>query len=221
MVVGALYRNEFLASVFHTTIHCVRRELAGCKSVLDLGCGPASPLMHVAGIERSVGVDAFAPYIEAARAKGTHTEYRCCPLDEVEFPDKAFDAVLLVEVIEHLPEAEALQVLARAERWGRKVVITSPNGFIAQQEIDGNPYQKHLSGWSLARMRELGYTCRGLAGLKVLRQEAYASPNTEDFLASVRWRPRFFWFVVATLSQLITYYWPRHSFGLLSVKRPS
>jgi len=53
-----------------------------------------------------------------------------------------------------------------------------------------------------------------------LRQEAQSdSMNSSDFLASIRLRPRFFWFIAATLSQLVAYYIPRIAFELFCVKK--
>jgi len=39
-----------------------------------------------------------------------------------------------------------------------------------------------------------------------------------SLLSSIRFRPRPFWFIVATLSQLVTYWFPKLAFGLFSVK---
>jgi SAM-dependent methyltransferase len=140
---------------------------------------------------------------------------------ELDFKDNSFDAVIMIELIEHLLEKTSLKILKKAERWARKkVIVSSPNGFLRQGETDGNPWQKHLSGWSLERMRSLGYQCRGLAGLKLLRQENQSDTMSgEDLMSSVKYRPRFFWFAIATLSQVVTYRVPRLAFELFSVKK--
>ncbi|HUW24347.1 MAG TPA: hypothetical protein VMW04_01835 [Patescibacteria group bacterium] len=81
------------------------------------------------------------------------------------------------------------------------------------------PIQKHLSGWSFKKMRSLDYESRGLAGLKFLRQEVENESMGDDLTTSIRFWPRPFWFAVATLSQLITYFVPELAFELFSVKR--
>jgi hypothetical protein len=68
-------------------------------------------------------------------------------------------------------------------------------------------------------MRLLGFRSRGLAGLKVLRQESDSNTMGDDILANIRFHPRPFWFIVATLSQLVTYVLPAYAFGLFSVKQ--
>ena len=103
----------------------------------------------------------------------------------------------------------------------KKVIITSPNGFVPQREIDDNPWQKHLSGWDRNTMKNLGYKCNGLAGLKCLRMEVQSDTMGDDLMSSIRLRPRPFWFAFSTLSQIIVYFTPSIAFELFSVKRKS
>jgi hypothetical protein len=170
-------------------------------------------------LEGTVGVEPFGPYFERATRSRTHTQLIQKRIQELEFEPNSFDAVVMIEVLEHLSEADALEMLRLAQRWARrKIIVTSPNGFVPQAAIDGNPLQEHLSGWSYSRMRSMGFVSRGLAGLKILRQEVHSNTMGDDLLVSIRWRPRAFWFVIATLSQIITYYCPQLAFGLFSVK---
>jgi SAM-dependent methyltransferase len=217
-IIRSLYHSRIASRLFHTLLYCLQRELADCDSVLDLGCGPSSPLQYCQ-LRYTVGVEAFSPYYERAKSAGTHTELVNATVQELEFPAKSFDAVVLVEVVEHLAEEEGLRILQAAERWARKkVIVTSPNGFVRQHAVDGNPLQEHLSGWPLSKMRRLGFDSRGLAGLKILRQEVHSDTMGDDLLVSIRPQPRAFWFVIATLSQIATYYIPALAFGLFSVK---
>lgn len=219
-IMNALYNSAFFARLFHTLVYCLQRELRDCKSVLDLGCGPSSPVQYCS-VPESVGVEPFKPYYERALAAKTHSRLINATAADLDFPPKSFDAVTLIEVIEHLPMDEGYKLLQAAERWARKkVIVTSPNGFVAQHAVDGNPLQEHLSGWPLETMRALGFRSYGLAGLKMLRQETHSNTMDDDILATIRLRPRPVWFVVACLSQLITYVFPRFAFGLFSVKAP-
>jgi len=218
-LVQRLYRNPVFERTFHTVLFCLDRELADCDSVLDLGCGPGSPISRVKGARRTVGVEPFEPYYERAKAAATHSELINKTIQELDFPEKSFDAVVLIGVIEHLREEDSLAIMARAERWAKKkLIVTSPNGFVAQRAVDGNPLQEHLSGWTLSRMRGLGFRTRGLAGFKFLRQETHSDTMGDDIFVTIRWRPRAFWFVVATLSQIFTYYIPALAFDLFHVK---
>lgn len=218
-MISKLYSSKFLERLFHTLGYCLQKELEGCESVLDLGCGPSSPLQHCRGVKYSVGVEPFGPYLEESKKLGIHSEYLDKRIEDLDFPEGSFDAVLMIEVLEHLPKEVGLDVLKKCQRWAKKkVIISSPNGFLAQKELDHNSLQKHLSGWDYRAMRGRGFKCRGLAGLKFLRQENQEETMGDNLLSSIRFRPRFFWFVVATLSQLLTYYLPQLAFGLFSVK---
>lgn len=206
--------------MFPTLISCLREELRDCETVLDLGCGPNSPIKHCKGVRYSVGVEVFKPYLLESKKRKIHSKYLNKKIENLSFPDNSFDAVVMIEVLEHLPEETGLAVLEKAEKWARKkVIVSSPNGFVNQKAVDGNKYQKHLSGWSLQRMRGLGYESRGLAGLKFLRQEVQNDTMGDDLLTSIRFRPKFFWFIVAALSQIFTYYFPALAFELFSYKK--
>lgn len=214
------YKNPICERAFHTLVYCLRRELKDCETVLDLGCGPSSPVQFAGKFKRKVGVEIFVPYLERSRAQGIHDEYFNKKIEELEFRPKSFDAVIMIDVIEHMSKEDALATLKLAEKWAKKkVIISSPNGFVPQKELDGNPYQVHLSGWPVNAMKEMGYRSKGLAGLKVLRQENDDPSMGDNILSSIRLRPRFFWFVISTLSQILVYYFPRLAFGLFSVKR--
>jgi SAM-dependent methyltransferase len=219
-LIGKLHSSRFFGSIFHTLDYCVEKELEGCGSVLDLGCGPSSPIRNCKWVKRSVGVEVFEPYLNKSKEKGIHSEYILSDVKKVDFPEGSFDAVLMLEVLEHLSEEDGMEMIEKAKKWcSKKVIISSPNGYIHQKEVDGNPYQKHLSGWDLRKMRSLGFKCRGLAGFKFLRQEVQNDVMGDDLLTSIRFKPRFLWFVVATLSQIFCYSFPRSAFELFSVYR--
>ena len=192
-LIDKLYHSRFFSRVFHTVIYCLKQELKDCESVLDLGCGPSSPLQYCENIKNSVGVETFRPYLEESKKRKIHSEYIEKRVEEIDFSEKCFDAVIMIEVLEHLSEEKGYEILKKAEKWAKKkVILSTPNGFLPQKALDGNPFQKHLSGWSKETMEELGFRCRGLAGFKFLRQEAPLEGAGDDFTASIRLRPKFF-----------------------------
>ncbi|MDA8161788.1 MAG: methyltransferase domain-containing protein [Desulfobacteraceae bacterium] len=218
-LIRRLYHHPFLAAFMHTLVHELQKELQGCKSVIDLGCGPSSPLQYCPWIKHSIGVEAFEPYLKKSMAKKIHTEYLNAHLEALDFPDKSVDAVIMIDVLEHLPEALGYQILKKAERWARKkIIVSSPNGFIEQSALDDNELQRHLSGWNYARMKSLGFRCRGMAGPKWLRREVEGGTMGDDLLASIRFRPRVFWFVISSLLQPVCFFAPKFAFSLFSVK---
>lgn len=218
-MISTLYHNKLIARLFHTIVSELQTELKDCELVLDLGCGPSSPLQYCKNIKRSVGVEAFRPYLEESQKRKIHSEYLEKKIEDLDFPENSFDAVIMIEVLEHLPEKVGREILQRAEKWARKkVIISSPNGFIPQKAVDNNELQKHLSGWDNKKMKKLGFKTRGLAGLKILRQEVENDSMKDDLTTSIRFRPKIFWFIIASLSQILIYYVPERAFELFSVK---
>jgi SAM-dependent methyltransferase len=221
-LIDKIYHNHFFAWLFPTTVFCLRKNLKDCESVLDLGCGPSSPLQYCRNVKYSIGVEAFRTSLEESKEKKIHTEYLEKKVEDVDFPEKYFDAVILIEVLEHLPEDAGYAMLEKAEKWAKKkVIVSTPNGFLPQNSYDDNPLQKHLSGWEIDMMEKLGFRCRGLSGFKFVRFNTplEAGRYQDDFMASIRLRPRFFWFIVATLSQMYTYRFPKQAFEIFCVKK--
>jgi len=220
MLIKKLYSSKIFEKLFHTLNYCLKKELSDCETVLDLGCGPDSPLQFVKNIKYSVGVETWEPYLKSSKSKNIHSKYLSDKIQDLNIKEKSFDAVILIEVLEHLNKTDALVILKRAEKWARKkVIITTPNGFLEQPILDANPYQVHLSGWDVYVMKKLGFKVFGLAGLKYLRKEKDEEDSMdEDITVSIKFKPKLFWFVIASLSQIFTYYFPKYSFGLFCVK---
>ena len=57
-----------------------------------------------------------------------------------------YDLALLVDVIEHLEKPEGRGLLDRLFARARRVLVTTPLGF-RRQEIPGQPFETHRSGW--------------------------------------------------------------------------
>jgi len=99
--------------------------------------------------------------------------------------------------------------LAKGRRARKKVVVTTPNGYLEQDTYDENPLQEHRSGWSVQDLRKLGFNVFGISGWKGLR----------GYKGSVKYKPAFLWARISDLTQKITYHYPKLAFRLLAVKR--
>ncbi len=218
-LIDVLRKSSLIGKLIPTLDTELDRNLRDCSTVLDLGCGPNSPVGALKYLTMRVGVEPFEPYLELAKSRGTHDQFHQKLITELDFGVASFDAVIMIDVIEHMTEEDGLNALRLAEKWARKkVIINSPNGYIPQKSLDGNPLQEHKSGWSYSKMKELGYVSRGLAGPKWLRQEVEAETMGDDLLTSIRFRPKMFWFIVATIFQPIVFRYPKFAFSLMSVK---
>jgi len=179
--------------------------------VLDVGCGIASPLAAVRFRGFSVGVDLSAAALRAAREAHTHAALVRADATDVAriFRPASVDAVVALDVIEHLERDAALALVDALERVARRrVVVFTPNGFVPQAQATDNPHQEHRSGFTADELRARGYRVRGMYGLSWL-----CGPFGE-----VRWAPGFLWRRVADLTAPVVYGVPRLAFALFCSK---
>ncbi len=109
--------------------------------VLDIGCGRGELTCEAArrGAERAVGID-YSPAAldlswERARMlkpeERKRVEFKLADAKGLDFPDRCFDVVFLVDVYEHLHPYEVQQCLREIKRvlrpWGKLIVHTGPN----------------------------------------------------------------------------------------------
>ena len=187
----------------------LKKELTGCGSVIEFGCGYDSPIRYFKGFH-SVGLDIHAPAIERARKLKTHNDYIVA--DVLKYTSKKrFDCAVALDVIEHLRKRDGNVLMRNMEKSARKVIIFTPNGYVPQapEYVKENPFQAHLSGWSVDEFRKRGYKVYGVNGLKCLRKEN----------AKARFKPRIFWLLLSEASQWIVVFFPRLAFQLLAVKK--
>lgn len=193
-----------------TYIQMLRHLLRNAKSLLDVGCGIYSPMRFV-DIGRQVGVDGYLQSIQEAERNRTHDEYVHASIDALPdlFADQSFDAVVALDVIEHLPKENGDAFLKHMERIAKKTVIVfTPNGFIPQKSHDGN-LQEHVSGWTAQELRAKGYTVYGVYGVKQLRGEYH----------TLKYGPTFFWGIVSEITQYLWCVWhPESAAAILCVK---
>jgi hypothetical protein len=86
--------------------------------------------------------------------------------------------VIALDVVEHFQKAAGLELISEATRVTRhKVIFLTSNGFQYQAPAPDNPFQEHLSGWTLQEFRDLGFSrITGINGIRALRGE-YSAPR--------------------------------------------
>ena len=138
--------------------------------LLDVGCGSGMLLPHVAGrfggtLRRYVGIDHDTPQRLEERYRNIRAphEFRKIDLD-TDWDLGRFDAVVCLEVIEHLTDDRALFAkLARAVAPGGHLILTTPSAaFVARmgQHISGFDETSRVQDGGHVRM---GYTRDTLA----------------------------------------------------------
>jgi hypothetical protein len=192
-------------------IEYLKRELSNCDAVLDLGCGCDSPIQHC-DVAFSVGVELFEPYLQESKRKGIHDQYIKADARGMQLRPKSVDVVIAIELLEHLTKEEGYRLINKMQTWaGKKVIITTPNGYLWQDGYDNNPLQEHKSGWTAKELQKLGFEVHGMNGWKKLR----------GYRGQTKYAPHFLWGRLSDLSQKVTYYYPKLAFQLLAVKQIS
>ena len=189
----------------------LERSLVGCQSVLDVGCGAHSPLGRIKKTFRSEGLDVFKQSVAESKREQNHDTYKIGDIRNINkfYLPKSFDAVIAIDVIEHLHKHEAIQLIKNMEKIATKrVIVLTPNGFYHQEAYDNNPYQIHKSGWSLKDFKDLHYHVQGVRGLKYLRGE----------YASIKYKPWVVWGAIAFVSEPLLSYIPALSYDLFAYK---
>ena len=148
----------------HDLVGCIEAATADCESVLELGCGTGSKLAACSCSYRC-GVDAYLPYLEMARKKWGHLVdgfVHCEALKFVSEVDRTYDAVLMVDFLEHLERPAAMSLLSRCALIAkRRIVLYCPEGDQPQDQdvygLGGDAWQTHRSIWTLDDLERLGF----------------------------------------------------------------
>ena len=156
-------------------------------------------------------MDIYKPTIDVSKKKKIHSKYVVGSVLDADkhFKPKSFDSVVALDLIEHLTKKEGLILIKKMENIACKnIIIMTPNGFTNQNAYDKNPYQVHKSGWTAGEFKKLGFTVRGMRGLKSLRGD----------YASLKYQPWILWGIIATVSEYLLYFFPQYSYHLFAVK---
>ena len=121
----ALYVDQHPESRVSSSILAFVRERAG-RRIIDFGCGTGgyAALLRRSGFDVTA-VDRNPAYVAAAASLGVPAQRVNGALP---FPDGAFDTLLMIEVLEHVPDDDLEGVLAEIRRVVRRnVLITVPD----------------------------------------------------------------------------------------------
>ncbi|NMB80469.1 MAG: glycosyltransferase, partial [Ignavibacteria bacterium] len=130
---------------------------------LDVGTGIGDYLIYTNSNQRVVAIEPHAPYIEKARERAPWVEFN--NMDALEFfkkNEEVFECILMIDVIEHLNEENAIQLVKEAKKHCSNIIFAQiPIGLHEQNEdvwkLNGDEWQTHRSTWDSHNISKLGF----------------------------------------------------------------
>jgi SAM-dependent methyltransferase len=139
----------------HVAAYKLAATLVRGREVLDAGCGEGygSAILARAGAT-VVGVDLEAEVVEHAAVRYPEVRFERSDLLALPYPEASFDAVVSLQVIEHLERPrEFVSECARVLREGGVLVISTPNRLTFSPDGIRNPF--HTVEFSPAELRAI------------------------------------------------------------------
>jgi ubiquinone/menaquinone biosynthesis C-methylase UbiE len=188
-------------------------QIRKSEVILDVGCGrPGWSWIRLVGrrrLDAGVGIDRSWSSLTGESTDIRWGSYLLATGSALPIGDKAVDTVIALDFIEHLSKAEGALALDEFLRVARdEVVVVTPNGFLPQS-ADENPWQEHLSGWTIEELEAKGFAVTGIRGMKLLRG-AHGSPTV---------RPQPLGLLLSLLTSPIARVAPSLAFQLMAVWR--
>lgn len=134
------------------------------ERLLEIGCGTGYYTRALTNLGVRVTATEYSPnYLaQAMRLVGEHPSvtFRVEDAQSLTLSDDAFDAVLMSEVIEHLPDREAaLSEACRVTRPGGRLVLTTPSRFsplnlayALKRQVRRYPFNEHLHEYTIGEL---------------------------------------------------------------------
>lgn len=158
-------------------IFCMWKFVNPVRGVLlDIGCGSGRTFRALKLVDSSsskklsgaytVGVDIFRSNL--LDAKSVYDDVILGDARWLPVKSKSTELVILSEVLEHLDKPDGMRLLDSLESVTKEqIVLTTPNGYVYEKSAQrDNPWQKHRSGYNEAELSRLGYTVRGIMGIR-------------------------------------------------------
>ncbi len=113
-----------------------------CRDILD------TPLEEKPSRIVLEGIEGFEKYITEFHKKIYDKIYIGNCYDLVEALPNDYDLILFLDVIEHLDKAQGEKLIKVLLTKTKNIIIATPCGYVPQDDVFGNEYERHRSGWT-------------------------------------------------------------------------
>ena len=170
---GNLVMESEIATWTRPFLHELLEEIPkNVESLIDVGCGRgivgAITRIYRAP-KRLVGIDIFQDYIDFCKKYNIYDELHRLDLRSAPLPfsDREFSVATCIETIEHLPKRQGEKLLNELHRIADLVIVSTPSAFFRQPKshVKNNPFQAHVSKWTVEDFRKRGYDVKGVGEL--------------------------------------------------------
>lgn len=94
------------------------------------------------------GIEGFEKYITDFHRKIYDNIYIGNCYDLVEALPNDYDLILFLDVIEHLDKEQGEKLIKILLSKTKNIIIATPCGYVPQDDVFGNEYERHHSGWT-------------------------------------------------------------------------
>jgi hypothetical protein len=114
------------------------------KTVLDVGagCGTYRSMFSTLG-KHWTALEVWQPYVDKYDLRKKYDEVIVEDLRTWQ-PNQKYDICFCGDILEHMTEKEAVQVLNKLREISTTVIVSIPIGHYPQDEYEGNPYEIHV-----------------------------------------------------------------------------
>jgi len=128
MIIG----EQVLEELGSGPAHMARAWLPSGGRLLEIGCSSGYLTHHFLGrVESMVGLDINPAALASARGRHPHLRAVCSDVERLPFADGSFDAVVMLEVIEHTrSDTAAVAEIRRVLRVGGTLILSTPHAGI-------------------------------------------------------------------------------------------
>ncbi len=123
-------------------INWVMSRIPAPVTALDIGCGEGTYAKMFPDLKWT-GVEIWEPYIDRYELRKLYAELHVADARKWE-ADKRYSVCFLGDVLEHMTQEEAVNLLNKAKLWADTVIVSIPIGHHPQGEWEGNPHERHV-----------------------------------------------------------------------------